>query len=102
MLDEQEWRLAQHLTTLLSDDTLDAGGLIKAILPVFSKNSSVTARTLEPDSIYGPLHYIHMYSGLRQFARFTGIFLDRVCGHLEACLERLTPQSPPKSRHPTT
>jgi hypothetical protein len=25
-----------------------------------------------------------------------------VCGHLEACLERLTPQSPPKSRHPTT
>jgi hypothetical protein len=43
-----------------------------------------------------------MYSGLREFGRFTGVFLDMVCGHLEACLERLTPQSPPKSRHPTT
>jgi hypothetical protein len=101
LLDEQEWRLAQRLATVLGDDTLDAGGLVLEILPVFWEgDSSMMARTLRPDSIYRPLYYVHMYAGLPRFGKFTRIFLDMICGHLEACLEQLT-QSPPKSRHPT-
>ena len=95
LLDEQEWELARHLESLLTNNEMDASSLIEEIVPIYT--TTCGTRTLEPDPIYRPFMYLVDYADNRRFSNNTRIFILNACWHLEGCLKYLaTP--PPKFR----
>lgn len=99
-LDERELSLANHLTELLKDNKWDSGSFILSIIPVYWEKIEQIHRSIEPDPIYRPLYYVHMYGRLANFENYTRIFIINICGHLEGCLVYLT-RFPPKYRRPS-
>lgn len=97
-LDEKELQLARYLYKLLKDpDYFCSGELVADILPTYSEKCGDYYRTLDPDPIYRPLYYLHMYAGCRHFEDTTRIFLINASSHLEGCLLWLT-KTPPRFR----
>lgn len=87
ILDERELRLASHLSMLLSNSRWDAGSLIEDILPVYCEKRGDSLYTLDPDSIYRPLYYLHLYGKVMNLMReFTRFFVAMTGAHLEASL----------------
>jgi hypothetical protein len=86
MLDEQELKLADHLSVLLADDEYDAGLVVAAILPKYWEQVGESQHTLPPRAIYRCLYYVDADAGLINFADRTRNFLDNVCAHIEGCL----------------
>lgn len=94
MLDDKELDLAKHLKILLADNEMNSGKLILEIIPVYWETDGDKKRTIEPDGIYRPLFYVHMYGGLMNFENFSRSFLCFLSGHLECCLIQLILKTP--------
>jgi len=95
-LDKKELELAAYLSRLLENPRcVYAGVLVSEILPAYSEKRGESFRSLEPDPIYRPLYYLHMYANGRRFKENTRIFLDMAGSHLEGCLLWLTKTPPP-------
>ena len=77
-----------------------AGVLVSEILPTYCEKRGESSYTLEPDPIYRPLYYLHMYANTRHFKENTRIFLINASSHLEGCLLWLT-KTPPRYRSPS-
>lgn len=97
-LDKKELELAAYLSRLLRNpNCIYAGVLVSEILPTYSEKRGESSYTLEPDPIYRPLYYLHMYANTRHFKEHTRIFLNNASSHLEGCLLWLT-KTPPRYR----
>ena len=97
-LDEKEFKLAKYLSIILRDPKcVYSSVLMSEILPTYSEKHCESSYTLDPDPIYRPLYYLHMYSGIRHFKENTRIFLINAATHLEGCLAWLT-KNPPQFR----
>jgi hypothetical protein len=100
-LNRKELELAAYLSKLLRNpNCIYAGDLVSEILPTYSEKRGESYYTLEPDPIYRPLYYLHMYADTRHFKENTRIFLINASSHLEGCLLWLT-KTPPKYRSPS-
>jgi hypothetical protein len=100
-LDDNELALAQFLSELLADPRCKFVYLLVGdILPVYSEKRGDSSYTLQPDPIYRPLYYIHSYSSMRTFERFSRGFVAMTGAHIEGCLLWLT-KTPPKFRAPS-
>ncbi len=97
LLDQRELQLAERLALLLDDDKFDSGSLIEDIIPIYWEQVDDRLRSLDPDAIYRPLYYIHLFGSLRDFRDSTRTYMTFLSGHLEGCLINLTP-SPPRYR----
>ena len=101
ILNENEFLLAQFLSELLSDPKCKfVSVLVEEILPVYYEKRGEGSYTLDPDPIYRPLYYIHQYSWMRGFERFTRAFVAMTGAHIEGCLVWLT-KTPPRFRSPS-
>jgi hypothetical protein len=97
-LDDKELKLALYLSRLLENPNYTYSGfLVAEILPIYHEKSGDHERTLEPDPIYRPLYYLHLYAGIRHFKENTRFFLNMTSAHLEGCLLWLT-KTPPRFR----
>jgi hypothetical protein len=97
-LDKKELELAAYLSRLLRNpNCIYVGVLVSEILPTYSEERDGYSRTLEPDPIYRPLYYLHMYANTRHFKQNSRIFLIMASSHLEGCLLWLT-KTPPRFR----
>jgi hypothetical protein len=94
ILDGRELQLASHLTKLLEDPVWDAASLIEDILPIYCEKKGESYYTLDPDPIYRPLYYLHIYADSRNFSNNTRIFLINTGAHLEGCVSWLTETRP--------
>ena|SRR4030067_433156 len=100
-LDNNEFALAQFLSELLADPRCKfVSVLVEDILPVYCEKRSDSSYTLQPDPIYRPLYYIHSYSAMRTFGRFSRGFVAMTGAHIEGCLLWLT-KTPPHFRAPS-
>lgn len=100
-LDKKELELAAYLSRLLRNpNCIYVGVLVSEILPTYSEKRGESSYTLEPDPIYRPLYYLHMYANTRHFKENTRIFLINASSHLEGCLLWLT-KAPPRYRSPS-
>ena len=101
ILDEKEWQLSLFLSELLENPRCYlVGSLVKDILPKYSEKRGDHSCTLQPDPIYRPLYYLHIYSDMRNFSKFSRHFITLTGGHIEGCLLWLT-KTPPKYRSPS-
>ena len=97
-LNGKEFELAKYLSRILKNpNCIFSGVLISEILPTYSEKRGKSSYTLDPDPIYRPLYYLHMYSDMKHFKENTRIFLINASAHLEGCLLWLT-KNPPKFR----
>jgi hypothetical protein len=100
-LDKKELELAEYLSRLLRNpNCIYVSVLVSEILPTYSEERGESSYTLEPDPIYRPLYYLHMYAYTRHFKENTRIFLINASSHLEGCLLWLT-KTPPRYRSPS-
>lgn len=100
-LDNNEFALAQFLSELLADSRCKfVSVLVEEILPVYYEKRGESSFTLQPDPIYRPLYYIHSYSAMRHFERFSRGFVAMTGAHIEGCLLWLT-KKPPQFRAPS-
>jgi len=95
-LDERELHLAHHLACLLYDDRWDAASLIESIIPVYWERVDEWEQTLDPDNVFRPLYYIHGKATRSSeiFRENTRAYMTFISGHIEGCLQQLTP--PPR------
>jgi hypothetical protein len=91
ILDEKEALLAEHLAFLLGDDKWDTRPLVEEIIPIYWEKDGDRLRNPRPWTIYRPLNYIVVWSGLGDFKNWTRAYLDVISAHLEGCLQNLLP-----------
>jgi len=87
VLDEEEIKLASHLSLLLSTPGAGAYWLVKDILPVYEKER----RVFEPRNIYKSLAYVHNQTAVGGDPHMMRYFLHSMGSHLETCLHGLFP-----------
>jgi hypothetical protein len=93
VLDKRELQLAERLAHLFDDDKWDAASLIESIIPVYWEHVDDLDRTLDPDSVFRPLYYIHIHAGTnsKAFRENTRSYMLSISGHIEGCLQQLMP-----------
>jgi len=98
LLDQQELQVASALAAILSDDESipDAfvESLVDRILPAYWDIKDDRPPNVDPSPIFRPLYYLHGYSNLADFGKFTREFVEMASAHLEACMHWLTPSPP--------
>jgi len=98
LLDQQELQVASSLAAVLSDDEsipeAFVESMIDRILPAYWDIKDDRPQNVDPSPIFRPLYYLHGYSNLADFGKFTREFVEMLSAHLEACMHWLTPSRP--------
>ncbi len=98
LLNQEELKLASSLAATLGDDeSLQealVGSMVDKILPAYWEIQETRPQNVDPSPIFRPLYYLHGYSNLADFGKFTRDFVEMAEAHLEACLHWLTPHPP--------
>jgi len=94
LLDQKELKVASDLAKILSDDeSLEiqlVGSMVDKILPAYWDIKDEREPQIDPSPIFRPLYYLHGYSNLADFGKFTGELVEMASAHLEACMQWLT------------
>ncbi len=93
VLDENEMKLAKHLSVLLDNDKYDAASLIAEILP---GGGTFTAYPISIRSVYRSIYYLYSYATCDSdwFRLHTRGYVSMTFHHLEGCLHWLATNTP--------